>query len=98
MKDYKQLLKQAPIMLFMKGDKYMPRCGFSARVVDILNDLEAEYITFDILEDEEVRQGLKEYSQWPTYPQLYVKGELVGGCDIIAEMHENGELAQLLKA
>lgn len=98
MKDLKALTNKAPIMLFMKGDKYMPKCGFSAHVVDLLNDLEADYSTFDILEDEEVRQGLKEYSKWPTYPQLYVKGELIGGCDIIDEMYKSGELKEVIKA
>jgi len=83
-------------MLFMKGDKYMPRCGFSAKVLEILNFHGAKYTTFDILADEEVRQGLKEFSNWPTYPQLYINGELIGGCDIVCEMDAAGELAPLL--
>lgn len=83
-------------MLFMKGDKYLPRCGFSAKVLEILNFHGANYTTFDILADEEVRQGLKEFSNWPTYPQLYINGELIGGCDIICEMDAAGELAPLL--
>lgn len=91
-----ELLNSAPVILFMKGDRYMPQCGFSAKVVEVLNDLDAEYTTFDILEDEEVRQGLKEYSNWPTFPQLYVNGELVGGCDVVCEMYENGELKRIL--
>lgn len=94
--DYEKLINQAPIMLFMKGDKYVPQCGFSARVVEMLNDLEAQYTTFDILVDDIVRQGLKEYSKWPTYPQLYVNGELIGGCDIITEMYQSGELKELI--
>lgn len=92
------LTNSANIMLFMKGDKFLPKCGFSAQVVKILKELEAEFTTFDILEDEEVRQMLKLHSQWPTYPQLYVKGELVGGCDIIIEMFESGELSDLLNS
>lgn len=92
-----KLVNQSNIVLFMKGDKYIPQCGFSAKVVDILNNLEVDYSTFDILADEEVRQSLKEYSAWPTYPQLYHKGELIGGCDIVCEMNEAGELKTLLK-
>mmetsp|Transcript_23112 Transcript_23112/g.72124 ORF Transcript_23112/g.72124 Transcript_23112/m.72124 type:complete len:190 (-) Transcript_23112:54-623(-) len=76
----------------MKGNKEAPRCGFSNKVVSALNDTGVEYSTFDILVDEDIRQGLKEYSNWPTYPQLYVKGELLGGCDVVLEMHEAGEL------
>lgn len=94
----KQLINQAPIMLFMKGDKYLPQCGFSAQAVDILNALDVQYTTFDILEDEEVRQGLKTYSDWPTYPQLYHNGELLGGCDIMVELYKNGELKETLCA
>ncbi len=96
MTDLKQLINSAPIMLFMKGDKYIPQCGFSAQVVEILNALNAEYTTYDILEDEEVRAGLKIYSDWPTYPQLYIKGELIGGCDIVMEMYQAGELQDVL--
>jgi Grx4 family monothiol glutaredoxin len=96
--NYEELTSQAPIMLFMKGDKFDPRCGYSAKVVDILNELNAEYTTFDILEDDIIREGLKEYAEWPTYPQLYIKGELIGGCDIITEMHEAGELKDVLEA
>lgn len=92
-----KLINQADVVLFMKGDKYIPQCGFSAKVVDILNEFEIDYSTFDILADEDVRQGLKEYSNWPTYPQLYYKGELIGGCDIVCEMYEAGELEKLLK-
>ncbi|KAL4231374.1 Glutaredoxin 3 [Mactra antiquata] len=79
----KGLINSSPVMLFMKGDRSGPRCGFSKQTVAILNDTSVEYNTFDILTDEEVRQGLKTFSNWPTYPQLYVKGELVGGLDII---------------
>lgn len=132
----KSLINAAPAMLFMKGSAIEPRCKFSRAIVDILNSLSADYKTYDILNNEEVRQGLKEYSKWPTYPQvcaespdrtftfarnksieefivlsyfiyncvifwtfmwqLYVNGELVGGLDIVKEMHENGELASML--
>lgn len=93
----KGLINSAPVMLFMKGEKDAPRCGFSKQTVAIMNDTGVEYKTFDILSDEEVRQGLKTYSNWPTYPQLYVKGELVGGLDIIKELKESGELETILK-
>lgn len=92
----KALINKAPVILFMKGNKQMPKCGFSRQILEILNNAGADYETFDILEDEEVRQGLKAYSNWPTYPQLYVKGELIGGLDIIKELKESGELASVL--
>jgi len=92
----KNLVNQDSCMLFMKGNADEPRCGFSKKVVEILNKHEAKFSTFDILSDEEVRQGLKTYSNWPTYPQLYVDGELIGGFDIIKEMDENGELNTVL--
>lgn len=82
----------------MKGDKDMPRCGFSARVVDILNHYGVEFATRDVLKSEELRQAIKEYSDWPTLPQLYVNGEFIGGCDIVTELHQNGELKALLGA
>jgi monothiol glutaredoxin len=86
------------IMLFMKGSPSMPQCGFSAAVVSILKELGVQYGTFNILADQEIREGLKEYSSWPTFPQLYVDGQLVGGCDIVREMHAKGELAPALAA
>ncbi len=89
-------LKSSKIILFMKGTAEMPQCGFSAKAVSILKSYGITFKTFDIFDDEEIRQGLKEYSDWPTYPQLYVNGELIGGCDIIAELHENGELKEIL--
>ena len=92
----KSLINAAPVMLFMKGSAIEPRCKFSRAIVDLLNSLNADYKTYDILNNEEVRQALKEYSKWPTYPQLYVNGELVGGLDIVKEMHENGELENML--
>ncbi|XP_062436571.1 glutaredoxin-3 isoform X1 [Rhea pennata] len=93
----KTLINKAPVMLFMKGNKQVAKCGFSKQIIEIINSTGVDYETFDILEDEEVRQGLKTYSNWPTYPQLYVKGELVGGLDIIKELKENGELLPILK-
>jgi monothiol glutaredoxin len=86
------------IMLFMKGNPSMPQCGFSAAVVSILKELGVQYGSFNILADQEIREGLKEYSNWPTFPQLYVDGQLVGGCDIVREMHSKGELAPALAA
>jgi monothiol glutaredoxin len=90
------LIEGNDVMLFMKGDRAMPQCGFSATVVKILDGYLPAYQTFDVLSDAEVREGIKEYSAWPTIPQLYIKGEFVGGCDIIREIHGTGELAGLL--
>eukprot|EP01039_Chlorochromonas_danica_P004220 gene4220-4637_t len=90
------LINQAQVMLFMKGTPDAPRCGFSSTIVSILKDSGVEYSSFNILTDEEVRQGLKEYSDWPTYPQLYVKGQLVGGLDIVKEMVQQGSLKEQL--
>lgn len=84
------------IVLFMKGTPTFPQCGFSSVVVQVLDYLGVEYVSTNVLEDAGVREGIKAYSQWPTIPQLYVKGEFVGGCDIIREMYETGELKQLL--
>jgi monothiol glutaredoxin len=86
----------APVMLFMKGTAMFPQCGFSARVVQILSHLAVPFRTANVLEDPELREGIKEFSNWPTIPQLYVKGEFVGGCDIITEMFQSGELETLL--
>jgi monothiol glutaredoxin len=94
----KTLINSSNVMLFMKGNANAPQCGFSARVVEVLNHQGVNFKTFDILSDGDIRQGVKEYSNWPTYPQLYVKGVLVGGCDIIMELAESGELAGVLKA
>ncbi|XP_073402480.1 glutaredoxin-3 [Dendrobates tinctorius] len=93
----KALINKAPVILFMKGSKQMAKCGFSRQILEILNNSGVDYETFDILEDEEVRQGLKTFSNWPTYPQLYVKGELIGGLDIVKELKESGELVSALK-
>jgi monothiol glutaredoxin len=86
-----------PVMLYMKGTAMFPQCGFSARVVQILTHLGVPFQTANVLEDDELREGIKQFSQWPTIPQLYVKGEFVGGCDIVTEMFQSGELETLLK-
>lgn len=84
------------VLLYMKGSRDMPQCGFSARVVQILNALGVSYETVDVLQDEAIRQGIKDFSNWPTIPQLYVDGNFVGGCDICEEMFHNGELEKTL--
>lgn len=86
-----------PVMLFMKGDADFPQCGFSARVVQILQHIGVPFKAANVLADSELRQGIKDYSNWPTIPQLYVKGEFVGGCDIVTEMYQTGELQKLLQ-
>ncbi|ORY03605.1 thioredoxin [Basidiobolus meristosporus CBS 931.73] len=93
-----QLIQQAPVMLFMKGEPAQPRCGFSRQLIEILRKNHVRFGYFDILSDEEVRQGLKEYSNWPTYPQLYVNGELVGGLDIVKELIETDEFTSMIPA
>ena len=90
------LISENPVMLFMKGSPEQPQCGFSARVVQILSFLKIKYHFFDVLSDENVRQGIKEYGNWPTIPQLYVNKELLGGCDIIQEMFQSGNLEKSL--
>uniref|UniRef100_A0A336LI50 CSON010725 protein n=1 Tax=Culicoides sonorensis TaxID=179676 RepID=A0A336LI50_CULSO len=92
----KALINKSKVMIFMKGDRNTPRCGFSKTLIGIMNDTGVTYETFDILSDESVRQGLKTYSDWPTYPQVYVNGELIGGLDIIKELLQNGELQTTL--
>ena len=91
-----ELVKSNDVVLFMKGTVLFPQCGFSSRAVAILDRLNAKYETVDVLQDPEIRQGIKEYSEWPTIPQLYVKGEFVGGSDIIREMFQAGELQALM--
>ena len=86
-----------PVVLFMKGSPVFPQCGFSAAVVQILSHLGVKFKGVDVLTDPGIRQGIKEFSNWPTIPQLYVKGEFIGGCDIIREMYETGELQQVLE-
>ena len=90
------LLKDNKVVLFMKGSPEMPQCGFSARATAILNELNTEFHSVNVLEDQEIRQGIKDYGQWPTIPQLYVNQELIGGSDIMMEMFETGELKTLL--
>ena len=85
-----------PVMLYMKGNAMFPQCGFSARVVQILTHLGVPFQTANVLEDPELREGIKQFSNWPTVPQLYVKGDFVGGCDIVTEMFQSGELTNLL--
>jgi monothiol glutaredoxin len=92
------LVKTNDVVLFMKGTALFPQCGFSSRAVAILDHLEVPFETVDVLQDQEIRQGIKDYSDWPTVPQLYVKGEFVGGSDIMMEMFESGELQQLVAA
>ncbi|MDA9661391.1 Grx4 family monothiol glutaredoxin [bacterium] len=91
------LIQSSPIFVFMKGTKLMPQCGFSNNVVQILNALGMSFETFDVLSDMEIRQGIKDYSEWPTIPQVYVKGEFMGGSDILIEMYNNGELKEKLE-
>ena len=86
------------VVLFMKGTKAMPQCGFSSRVAGVLNFIGVDYVDVNVLADEGIRQGIKDFSDWPTIPQLYVKGEFVGGCDIVTEMTLSGELDQLFDA
>ena len=86
-----------PVVLFMKGTPVFPQCGFSAQVVQILSLSGIKFKAFNVLEDDELREGIKAYSNWPTIPQLYVKGEFVGGCDIVREMYQSGELGELLE-
>ena len=88
------VIKSNKIVVFMKGTKLMPMCGFSNNVVQILNSLGATYETINVLDNEEIRQGIKEYSQWPTIPQVYIDGEFIGGSDIMIELLQNGELEQ----
>ena len=92
-----KVLNSSKVVLFMKGNAEMPQCGFSANSVAILKNLGVSFNTFNILNDPEIRQGLKDYSNWPTFPQLYIKGQLIGGNDIITEMYKNGELQDYLK-
>ena len=94
----RKVIEENSVMLFMKGSPDFPQCGFSGRVVQILEACDVEYGSADVLMDPDLRQGIKAYSDWPTIPQLYVHGELIGGCDIVMEMHENGELKKKIDA
>ncbi|ABX09007.1 Grx4 family monothiol glutaredoxin [Prochlorococcus marinus] len=91
------LINSNPIMVFMKGTKLMPQCGFSNNVVQILNALGISFETFDVLSDMDIREGIKEFSNWPTIPQVYLKGEFLGGSDILIEMYNSGELKEKLE-
>ena len=94
----KDQLESSPVLLYMKGTPDFPQCGFSAQTVAALRAVGSEFAFVNIFEDPEVREGLKTYSNWPTFPQLYVKGELIGGCDIALELHESGELKVLIES
>lgn len=92
----KEQIKENKILLYMKGSPYEPKCGFSAKTVQALIDCGAEFSYVDILDNQDIRQTLPSISDWPTFPQLFVKGELIGGCDIVTEMHEEGELQAII--
>jgi monothiol glutaredoxin len=94
----KDLVEKNKVVLFMKGTKSFPQCGFSNQVVEVLKREGVPFETVNVLADADIRQGIKEYTNWPTIPQLYVAGKFVGGCDIVTEMHQNGELAKELAA
>ena len=90
-------IDNSDIVLFMKGTPVMPQCGFSANIVGVLTHLGTKFKSINVLEDNKIREGIKIFSDWPTIPQLYIKGEFIGGCDIVKEMYENGELSKLIK-
>ena len=94
----RDLVEKNKVLLFMKGSKTFPQCGFSARVVEVLKKEGVPFETVNVLADPEIREGIKDFSNWPTIPQLYIGGKFVGGCDIVTEMHQNGELAKELTA
>ena len=96
--EIKNIVDQNDVVLFMKGTKEQPQCGFSNAVVNTLSFLNVIYKDVNVLETDELREGIKEFTDWPTIPQLYVKGEFIGGCDIVLDMHKSGELAQVLKS
>ena len=91
------IIDENDVLLFMKGTPVMPQCGFSANIVGVLTHLGAKFKSINVLEDNKIREGIKIFSDWPTIPQLYIKGEFIGGCDIVREMYENGELSELIK-
>jgi len=92
----KNEIDSSKVLLFMKGTPIFPQCGFSSTVVQILTSVGAKFNSVDVLKDQDIRQGIKDYSDWPTIPQLYINGEFIGGCDIITEMYESGELSKLM--
>lgn len=98
MKKIQNQIDNNNVILYMKGSKDMPMCGFSARVVELLNSFDVPYETVDVLLDPQIRQGIKDFSNWPTIPQLYVKGKFIGGCDICTELHQNGELEPIVRS
>jgi len=93
-----QQVKKNKVMLYMKGNPQFPQCGFSAHTVEILQSYGVPFQTEDVLQDPQIREGIKQYSNWPTIPQVYIDGKFIGGCDIVSELHERGELEPLLKA
>ena len=93
-----EMIKSKKVFLFMKGTPMEPQCGFSAKVVEVLQGLKADFGSFDVLSDESIRQGIKEFSDWPTIPQLYINEKLIGGCDIVEQMNTSGELKTLVSA
>lgn len=93
----KNLVDEHPVLLFMKGTQLFPQCGFSNTAVQILNTFNLDFHSVDVLADQAIREGVKDFSQWPTIPQLYVAGEFIGGCDIMIEMYQNGELAEMIE-
>lgn len=95
--EIQNIISQQPVVLFMKGTKQFPQCGFSATVVQILNHCQIDFLDINVLENDEIREGIKQFSNWPTIPQLYVNGKFIGGCDIVRDMFEAGELQDLLK-
>ncbi|PCJ17117.1 MAG: monothiol glutaredoxin, Grx4 family [Candidatus Cloacimonadota bacterium] len=94
--ELESMVNDNEILLFMKGNRQFPQCGFSAHVVGLISQYANKFVTVDILADQEIRQGMKEFSNWPTFPQLYVKGKFVGGCDIMTELEEDGEFKEIL--
>ena len=92
----KDQIASNPVLLYMKGTPDFPQCGFSGQTVQVLNACQAKFTAINIFEDPEIREALKEYSQWPTYPQLYINGELIGGCDIVMDLYQKGELVKLV--
>merc|ERR1712194_570473 len=92
-----KLVNSNTVMLFMKGNKMFPQCGFSNTAIQIMNAVDTPFETFDVLSDNEIRQGIKDYAGWPTIPQLYVEGEFIGGCDIMIEMYQSGELQEIIE-
>ncbi len=97
LKTIETVIRENPVVLFMKGTADFPMCGFSSRVVQILQDLDADFVVMNVMADPDLRQGIKDYTNWPTIPQLYVKGEFIGGCDIITDLYKTGELKTILE-